>query len=82
MVVNDIKELLRDHLTDAEVMVEGDDGTHFEAIIVTDAFKDKKSLDRQKMVYAIIGSHITSGAIHALSLKTFTQQEWKEKCGN
>lgn len=82
MVLNDIKVLLRDSLPDAEVMVDSDDGTHFEAIVITDAFLDKKTLERQKMIYGVIGAHITSGAIHALSLKTYTQQEWQEKCGN
>lgn len=82
MVVNDIRDMLRDNLPDAEVRVESADGTHFEAIIITDAFIDKKSLERQKMVYAVIGTHITSGSIHALSLKTFTQQEWQDKCVN
>jgi len=82
MVVNDIQVLLQDNLLDAKAIVSSEDGSHFEAVIVTDAFVGKKSLDRQKMVYAIIGEHITSGAIHALSLKTFTQQEWKDKCVN
>lgn len=82
MVVEDIEKLLQAELLDAEVKVTGEDGSHFEALIISDAFVDKKPLDRQKMVNAIVGVHITSGAIHALSLKTFTQQEWREKCVN
>jgi len=82
MVVKDIEKLLQAELLDAEIKVTGEDGAHFEALIITDAFVDKKTLDRQKMVYAILGAHITSGAIHALSLKTFTQQEWRDKCVN
>ncbi len=82
MVVDEIRELLGESLPDAEVIVDSDDGTHFEAIVITDAFLNKKTLDRQKMIYGVIGAQITSGAIHALSLKTFTKQEWQEKCGN
>jgi acid stress-induced BolA-like protein IbaG/YrbA len=82
MIANDIKIMLRDNLPNAEIIVESDDDTHFEAIVVTDAFTDKKSLERQKMVYAVLGEHITSGSIHALSLKTFTQQEWQDKCAS
>lgn len=82
MVVNEITTMLQASIPDAEVIVETDDGTHFEATIITDAFKEKKSLERQKMIYAVIGQHITSGSIHALSLKTFTQQEWQDKCAN
>lgn len=81
-MTHDIEIMLRDNLPDAKVFVESDDGTHFDAVVVTDAFKDKKAVERQKIVYAIIGAHITSGSIHALSLKTFTQQEWQEQCGS
>ena len=82
MSVDDIKIILSDNLPDSQVIVNSPDGTHFDATVITDAFQNKKSLERQRIVYAIIGSQITSGAIHALSLKTFTTQEWQEQCGN
>ena len=78
----EIEIMLRDNIADAEITVKSDDNTHFEAIIISDVFQNKKLLERQRLVYAIVGSHITSGAIHALSFKTYTQQEWKDKCGN
>ena len=82
MMLNEIQELLQEKISAAEVIVTSDDGRHFEATIITDAFINKKTIERQKIVYGVIGSHITSGSIHALSLKTFTQQEWKDKCDN
>lgn len=82
MTDQDIQIMLSDSLPDAQVMVQSADGTHFEAIVVSDLFQGKKALERQKVVYAIIGQYISNGAIHAFSLKTFTQQEWQEKCGN
>ncbi len=81
-MIDDIKIMLSDSLPEAEVIVHSEDGRHFDAVVITDFFKDKKQIDRQKVVYAIIGQYITSGAIHALSLKTYTQLEWQEKCGN
>jgi len=74
--------MLRENIPGAQVIVSSNDQIHFDAIIITDAFKDQKLIERQKLVYAIVGSHITSGAIHALSLKTYTQQEWQNKCGS
>jgi len=82
MEEQDIQIMLRDNLPDAKVIVSSADGTHFEAVVVTDAFLDQNPVARQRIVYAIVGAHITSGAIHALSLKTYTHQEWKEKCSN
>ena len=82
MIKNDIEIMLRENIPGAQVIVSSNDQIHFDAIIITDAFKDQKLIERQKLVYAIVGSHITSGAIHALSLKTYTQQEWQNKCGS
>ncbi len=79
---NDIQIMLQDSLPDSQVIVQSNDGRHFDAIVVTDAFIDKRAIERQKIIYAIIGPHITNGQIHALSLKTYTHQEWQEKCGN
>ncbi len=80
MVVQEIEVMLRAGLPGAQVIIKSNDNTHFEAVIITDQFNNKKSLERQKMVFAVLGQHITNGSIHALSLKTFTQQEWQNKC--
>jgi len=80
MVVEEIEVMLRAGLPGAQVIIKSNDNTHFEAVIITDQFNNKKSLERQKMVFAVLGQHITNGSIHALSLKTFTQQEWQNKC--
>lgn len=82
MIDKDLEIMLSDNLPDATVMVESADGRHFDAIVITDLFIDKKAIERQKIVYAIMGNYISSGAVHAFSLKTFTQREWLEKCGN
>ena len=80
MVVQEIEVMLRAGLPGAQVIIKSNDNTHFAAVIITDQFNIKKSLERQKMVFAVLGQHITNGSIHALSLKTFTQQEWQNKC--
>ncbi len=74
----DIEIMLRDNLPDAEVSVHSDDGTHYEAIVITDIFKDKKLVERHRIVYAIVGAHITSGIIHALGLKHLPSRSGKK----
>ena len=37
------------------------------------------TIKRHKMVYAILNEHITSGAIHALTIKAHTAAEWAAK---
>jgi len=54
------------------------DGQHFEAVIVSEEFAGLSRIQRQQHVNKVLGQRIT-GDIHALSMKTFTAQEWQEK---
>jgi len=56
--------------------VEGDDGTHFEAVIVSEMFSGKNRVQRHQMVYQTLGDRMRA-EIHALSMKTYTPQEWQ-----
>ena len=69
-----LKRLIEAGLPDAAVDVYGDDGVHFEARVVSDAFQGKLPLARHRMVYAALGD-LMGGAIHALALKTLTPDE-------
>ena len=57
-----------------EAVLQGDDGVHFEATVVAEAFRGKLPLARHRMVYATLGE-LMGGAIHALALKTVTPDE-------
>ena len=57
------------------VKVEGD-GYHYQLTIVTDIFVDKPKVARQQWVYAQLNDFITTGKLHALNMKTWTQEEW------
>jgi len=70
-----IKELIEAQLPGAQVSVEGDDGVHFAATVIYTGFEGKSRVEQQQMVYAALATHITSGNIHALSLKTYTPGE-------
>ena len=52
------------------------DGQHFEAIVVSDEFSGKSRLARQQLVYKTLGDRM-HGEIHALSMKTYTPEEWE-----
>lgn len=59
----------------AEAEVTGD-GSKFEARVISEAFDGLSTIKRHKMVYAVLNDHIASGAIHALTIKTYTPAEW------
>ena len=69
-----IRELIQQGLPGARVEVSGDDGVHFEALVVSEAFAGKLPLARHRMVYATLGERM-GGEIHALALKTLTPDE-------
>ncbi len=56
----------------------GGDGTHFEAVVVSDEFAGKSRVQRHQRVFQTLGERMR-GEIHALSIKTFTPQEWQEQ---
>jgi acid stress-induced BolA-like protein IbaG/YrbA len=69
-----IAQMIQAGLPGAQVEVFGDDGVHFEALIVHQAFAGKLPLARHRMVYATLGEKM-GGEIHALALKTLTPAE-------
>jgi acid stress-induced BolA-like protein IbaG/YrbA len=54
------------------------DGQHFEAVVVSEEFAGKSRVQRHQRVYQTLGDRMRE-EIHALSMKTFTPQEWQEK---
>lgn len=69
-----IEQMIRDGLPGAEVSVTGDDGVHFEAVVVSEAFDGQSTLKRHRMVYATLGA-LMGREIHALGLRTLTPAE-------
>ncbi len=69
-----IQKLIETGLPGAKAQVQGDDGVHFEATVVSEAFRGKLPLARHRLVYTTLGD-LMGGAIHALALKTVTPDE-------
>ncbi len=74
MNADTIRQLIETGLPGARVEVRGDDGVHFEATVVCEAFAGKLPLARHRMVYATLGERM-GGEIHALQLRTLTPAE-------
>lgn len=74
----DVKTLLENALTDCQIQVETE-GSHFNIVAVGDIFEGKRAVQRQQIIYAALNEQISSGAIHAVNMKIFTQQEWQQR---
>ena len=51
------------------------DGHHWEAVIVSAAFEGLSKVRQHQLVYATLGDRMRE-EIHALSMKTFSPEEW------
>jgi acid stress-induced BolA-like protein IbaG/YrbA len=76
MQAQDIERLIEEQLPDARALVRGDDGVHFEAVVISTAFAGKTLIQQHRMVYAALGGRLEREDIHALSLKTYTPDAW------
>lgn len=76
----EIEQRLKDIKDVFYVNVEGD-GYKYQVTIVTDAFLNKSKVARQQWVYAQLKDFITTGRLHALSMETWTKEEWGKKHG-
>ena len=70
----EIKQMIEQGISCQSIEITGD-GNHFEAIVISEAFEGKRPVARQQMVYATLQDKISSGELHALSLKTITPAE-------
>ena len=76
---NLIKQYIEQGLETEHVEVAGD-GRHFEAVIVSAQFRGKRMVQQHQLVYAALGDRMRE-EIHALSMKTFTPEEWQAQRG-
>jgi len=77
MTADDIRQLIAEHLACEHLVVDGD-GHHWYAVIVSTAFEGKRQIQRHQLVYATVREHMESEALHALSMQTFTPDEWEQ----
>lgn len=76
IALDEIHKLLREQLPGAEIFVDGD-GYKYQVTVVCDSFANLATLQRHKKVYALLQEPITGGRLHALTIKTFSRQEWQ-----
>ena len=69
-----IKGWISEGLACEHVEVRGD-GHHFEAVVVSAAFRGKSRVQQHQLVYAALGGRM-AGEIHALSMQTYAPEDW------
>ena len=74
MDASQITTELNAELSDCQVTVEGGDGKYL-VTVIGDVFEGLNAIKRQQTIYKILNEHITSGAIHAVTMNLMTVNE-------
>ena len=77
MDTSEIAALIEAGLPNAIVSVQSPDNTHFEAVVVAEAFGGKRAFQRHQLIYKCLGSLI-GNEIHAMSIRAHTPEEWRQ----
>ena len=72
-----IEHNIQNGMSTTYLSVDGD-GRHFEAVVVSEEFAGRSRVQRHQRVYQTMGDRMRE-EIHALSIRTYTPQEWEEK---
>lgn len=76
MQPEEIKQVIEAGIPGSEASVKVDDSGHYWLTVVSEDFAGKTPLNKERMVHAVLGDAVTSGAIHAIHIKPYTPEEW------
>ena len=77
LTANELRNYIMNGLPCNHVEVLGDDGQHFEAVVVSPQFTGKNKVQQHQLVYLALGDRMRS-EIHALAMRTFTPDAWAQ----
>jgi len=74
-----VEEMIKAGLPDAQVQVQDltGGGDHYQVTVVSSQFADKRLVQQHQLVYSALQQALSSEAIHALALKTYTPAAWQ-----
>ena len=72
-----ITKILSEEFKNDKLTVEGSE-SKYEVQIVSDLFDNKSTIQRHKIIYALLDNYIKTGEIHALTIKAMTPSESKK----
>ena len=78
LTANNVKDYIETSLPCEYVEVEGDDGHHFHAVIVSAQFQGKNMVQQHQLVYKSLGDRMKQES-HALSMRTLTPEQWANR---
>lgn len=75
MDISEVRHLIETALPGCRLSVDGE-GCNFSVKIVSEAFDGLSPVKRQQLVLAAVQEPLSTGALHAISMKVYTPAEW------
>ena len=74
-----VEEMIKSQMPDAQVKVEDltGGGDHYQVSVVSSQFAGKGLVKQHQLVYGALKQAMSTEAIHALALKTYTPEAWQ-----
>ncbi|MEW9808874.1 MAG: BolA/IbaG family iron-sulfur metabolism protein [Candidatus Symbiodolus clandestinus] len=83
MITDEIHQLLTDILTRDQPLellrVIQENDNHIKIVVVSLVFNGMSLVKKQQMIYQPLLNHFAKQQIHALTINTFTPQEWQHQ---
>jgi len=76
--ISDIEKLINDAVELDELHVSFD-GSQCKVIAIADFLGELSRVKKQQTIYAPLAQTIKDGAIHAVTIKTFTTSDWQRE---
>ncbi|HUL13664.1 MAG TPA: BolA/IbaG family iron-sulfur metabolism protein [Methylococcaceae bacterium] len=75
MEIAEVRQLIEAGIPGCEVTVSGE-GCSFSVVVVDEVFSGMSPVKRQQRVLATVSQPLSTGALHAISMKVYTPSEW------
>ena len=81
MLNNEVKARIESGIMNSKCLVSEFSGgsDHYSIIVISDTFEGKASLSRHRMIMDLFHNEVSSGEVHALTIKAFTLKQWDEQ---
>lgn len=78
MEIAEVRSLIETGLPGCRLSVNGE-GCNFSVVVVGEIFEGLTPVQRQQKVLATVREPLSSGALHAISMKVYTPSEWQRE---
>ncbi|WP_027966504.1 BolA family protein [Halomonas halocynthiae] len=77
MQPTDVKALLESRIEGCDFLIKGE-GCDFQVIAIGDVFDELSRIKSQQLILGALSDEIASGALHAITVRTYTPLKWQD----